>query len=165
MGKGGQDRHWPITPSLPLFYPPLPTPMGWGQRTLPSLWPGVIPPSLPRQPAREESPDLLLLAVSWLDISVNPSPQLTNKTYTQSRPSINVFQPLILFVAVFEGALIQRAMRAFPPIYLLPINVLSPHCIQPDKGEASARRGGHLSPDLSHCVGKEFLKLPVEPWS
>lgn len=127
--------------------------MDGGQCAPPSLWPGVMPPSLPRQPAREESPDLLLLAVSRLGISVNPSPWLTNKTYTQIRPSINVFQPLILFVAVFEGALIPRAMRAFPPIYLLPIDALSPHCIEPDKGEASARRGEEgISPDLFRCV-------------
>lgn len=150
-GERGPEGHWPIifflfpipeSPPYPrwpedntLFHPP-----SLGSHT---------PTSLPRQPAKEESPDLLLLAASRLGISINPVPGLTNKTYTQIRPSINVFQPLILFVAVFKGALIQQATRAFPPIYLPAIDVLSPHSTQPDKGEASEGRGGHLSRFIS----------------
>lgn len=145
LGKEASSGCWPS------LLQPLPQPRWTGDNTFfhPSGLGLHTPTSPPRQPANEESPDLLLLAVSRLGISINPGPWLTNKTYTQIRPSINVFQPLILFVAVFKGALIQRAMRAFPPIYLVPINVLSPHSIQPDKGEASEGRGGHLSRFIS----------------
>jgi hypothetical protein len=94
--------------------------------------------------------------MSRLDISINPVLGLTNKTYTQIRPSINVFQPLILFVAVFKGALIQWAMRAFPPIYLTPIDALSPHSTQPDKGEASEGSGGHIFRFISLLMKKVF---------
>ena len=114
-----------------LFHPP-----GLGLHS-PTLW--------PRKPAKEESPDLLLLAMSRLGISVNPRLGPTNKTYTQTHPSINAFRPLILFVAISKGALIPRARRTLPPIYLAPIDILPPHSIPPDKGEIEA---GGTSPDL-----------------
>lgn len=145
-----ETRHWPIILSLP-FFQLFPHPRWTEDNTL-FHFSGLglhIRTSLPRQPAKEESHDLLLLAVCRLGISINPGPWLTNKTYTQIHPSINVFQPLILFVAVFKGALIQRAIRAFPPIRLIPINVLSPHSIQPDKGEVSEWQGGHISRFIS----------------
>lgn len=138
---------------LPTFPMPLPHPRWIGDKTFfrPAGLGGTPPTLLPRHPAREESPDLLLLAASRLGISINPGPLLTNKTYTQIRPSINVFQPFILFVAVFKGALIPQAEGASPPICLVPINVLSPLSIPPDTGGASGGEEGTF-PHSSHYI-------------